>query len=404
MLIFAIGSHKATAQVLDDYLVIAAENNPEVKAAYLKFEAAMQQAPQVSSLPDPTLTMSAFGRMMETRLGSQEARFSLMQMFPWFGTLEAKENASVLMAEAQFQQYLNSRNLLFLEVKTLYAELYSIRENIKIKEENLEILNSYRELALSGFRSGNSPMVNVVKIDIQREAAITEIIILKDLLEPLVTEFNLMLNREPDLPVPVRDTLILDFEVPVLEPAEINFRDHPRVAGLEKQKRSYDVQQIVAEKEGMPMVGLGVEYSVISKRTDAEPMMNGQDAIMPMLSVSLPIYRKKYRAAIKEAAFMSKSMVEEQQAAVNELYSSYKRSLYELNRAQRLVELYDRQLTSSGQANSLLISAVSTATGNFEEVLQMNQDILDLRTEKISAITEGFVAQARLEYLLSINE
>ena len=44
------------------------------------------------SLPDPTFTVSAFGRMIETRVGTQEARFSVMQMFPWFGTLEAKEN------------------------------------------------------------------------------------------------------------------------------------------------------------------------------------------------------------------------------------------------------------------------------------------------------------------------
>ncbi len=364
----------------------------------------MQQAPQVSSLPDPTLTMSAFGRMVETRLGAQEARFSLMQMFPWFGTLEAKENASVLMAEAQFQQYLNVRNLLFLEIRKLYAELYSIRENIEIKEENIRILDSYRELALSGFRSGNSPMVNVVKIDIQRESAITEIQILRDLLEPLETEFNLMLNREPGLPVPVKDTLLLNFEVPIMEPTGINFNNHPSVAVLEKQKQSYDVQQIVAEKEGMPMVGLGIDYSIISERMDANPEGNGQDAIMPMVSVSLPIFRKKYRAAKKEAAFMSQSMVEEKQAQVNDLYSNYKRSLYELNKSQRLIELYDRQLKSSDQANSLLISAFSTATGNFEEVLQMNQDILALQTEKISAITEGFVAQARLIYLLSLNE
>ncbi len=114
------------SQTLDDYLQTAAENNPKLKSSYAQFEAAMQQAPQVSSLPDPTLTMSAFGRMIETRLGAQEARFSLSQMFPWFGTLQAKEDASVLMAEAKFQNYLDLRNQLFFEIKSVYAELYAI--------------------------------------------------------------------------------------------------------------------------------------------------------------------------------------------------------------------------------------------------------------------------------------
>ena len=69
---------------------MAAQNNPEMKSAYAHFEAAMQKSPQVVRCSDPTLTMSAFGRMVETRVGSQEARFSFMQMFPWFGTSAVK--------------------------------------------------------------------------------------------------------------------------------------------------------------------------------------------------------------------------------------------------------------------------------------------------------------------------
>src|SRR5690606_34486399 len=160
-------------------------------SAYSEFEVAMLQAPQVASLPDPTLTMSAFGTMIETRLGAQMARFSLMQMVPWFGTLQAKEDAANLRAEAAFQQYLDLRNQVFYDVKSAYAEIYALDKIIQLKKENLEILNSYRELALSGFRSGNSPMVNVVKVDIEREAAKTEIELLQDQRIPLQTRFNL---------------------------------------------------------------------------------------------------------------------------------------------------------------------------------------------------------------------
>ena len=90
------------AQEVEQFLRIAEENQPEISAAYTEFEAALQKSPQVASLPDPTLTVSAFGQMMETRLGSQEARFSLMQMFPWFGTLEARGTVADLQAESKF--------------------------------------------------------------------------------------------------------------------------------------------------------------------------------------------------------------------------------------------------------------------------------------------------------------
>ncbi|WP_372769636.1 TolC family protein [Lutibacter sp.] len=403
LLFFAINSYQVSAQTLDVYLQTAAENNPNLKSAYAQFEAAMQKAPQVSSLPDPALTMSAFGRMVETRLGAQEAKFSLMQMFPWFGTLQAKEDAAVLMAEAKFQNYLNLRNQLFFDIKSVYAELYALDKTIQLKKENLDILDSYRELSLSRFKSGNAPMVNVIKVAIKREAAKTEIKLLEDMLKPLETEFNLMLNQKPEMIVQVQDTLL--FKNPeILLNTEDLFKNHPSVIGLEKQKESYEIQQIVAEKEGLPMLGLGIDYSIISKRTDANPEMNGQDAIMPMLTVTLPIFRKKYNAAKKEAAFMVSSMEQEQEAQKNELQSAYEMSLYNLKKSEQLIALYEKQLVSSGQANKLLVSGFSNATIDFEEVLQMNQDILMLQTQKVEAIKNGFTAEAKLDYLNSKSQ
>src|SRR5690606_13545540 len=182
---------------LEDYLQVAASNNPGVQAAYAQFEAALQKSPQVSSLPDPTLTVSAFGRMMESSMGAEEAVFSLMQMFPWFGTLKAREDVANLMAEAQFQNYLDVRNQLFFEIKSAYAQLYEVERTIELQEENMEILGSYKDLALSRFSSGSGQMVDVVRIDIQNEGALTAIEVLRDQLEPLKTDFNLLLNRDP---------------------------------------------------------------------------------------------------------------------------------------------------------------------------------------------------------------
>ena len=403
IIIFGMGSAQSFSQTLDDYLQTAAENNPKLKSSYAQFEAAMQRAPQVSSLPDPTLTMSAFGKMIETRVGAQEARFSLTQMFPWFGTLQAKEDASVLMAEAKFQNYLDMRNQLFFEIKSVYAELYAIEETIQLKKENLTILDSYHELSLSRFKSGNAPMVNVIKVDIQREAAITEIELLEEIMKPVETRFNLLLNRKPAIAIQIQDKLMFKNDKIIVDLKGL-FENHPSITGLEKQKESYEMQQIVAQKEGLPMLGLGIDYSIISKRTDAFPEMNGQDAIMAMLTVTLPFFRKKYRAAKKEAEFMASSMEQEQEAQKNELQSAYELTLYDLNKAEQLIALYQKQLVSSGQASKLLISGFSNSIIDFEEVLQMNQDILMLQTQEVEAIKNGFTAKAKLDYLISKSE
>ncbi len=396
-----MGIQKMDAQEsLDEYLEIAVKNNPKLKSEYAQFEAAMRKSPQVSSLPDPTLTMSGLGRMVETRVGAQEARFNIMQMFPWFGTLKARENAANLMAEAKFQSYLNFKNELIFEVKSAYAELYNLSEVIKIKEENLGILDSYRELALSRFRSGGGAMVNVIKVDIDRDGSSTEIELLKDQKKPLEVRFNLLLNREATSAVVINDTLEVS-NVLETDNYEEKLQNHPMIMGLKKQKESYRAQEIVAEKEGLPDIGLGLDYSIISKRTDANPEGNGMDAFMPMVSVSLPIFRKKYKAAREEAEFMAVSMENEMQDVKNELVSTLEMTLYELKKSKRLIELYNKQLQSSSQANKLYISSFSNATGDFEEVLRINQDILMLQTQKIEAIKDGFTAKAKLDYLIS---
>src|SRR5690606_4388195 len=143
------------------------------------------------------------------------------------------------------------------------------------------------------------------------------------------------------------------------------------------------------------------DYTINSKTPTGMDDMNGQDAYMPMLSVSLPIFRKKYKAARKEAEFLEEAAEHQQRLQMNELASDYEMARYELSTARKLLELYQRQIKSSEQANELLISAFSNATGNFEEVLDMNQTILLLKIQQIEALVKGFSAQARIDYLFS---
>jgi len=403
MLVLVLYSTSMNSQTLQDYLNIASQNNPEIQSAYKEFEAALQKVPQVSSLPDPSLTVSAFGRMIETRVGTQEARFSLMQMFPWFGTLEAKKNASNLMAEATFQNYLDSRNDVFLRIKKSYAELYEINEMIHLEEKNLQILNNYRDLALSKFKNGKGAMVDVVRIDIKRNESETNILLLKDQNEPLQIEFNSLLNRNLDDMINIPNSLsVVENRIPIAQ--DSLFTSNPKLMRLDKKMASLEVQKTVVKKEATPMIGLGLDYSIISKRDVPGLEMNGQDAIMPMLSITLPIFSKKYSAMHKEIDFMLEATNFEKQAVKNNLQTSYSLANYNFSKAKTLKELYIKQTESTKQAISLLIAAYSNSGADFEEILRMNQDLLMLQTATVTANKNQFVAQSTIDYLISKQE
>ena len=398
LLFFLVGAG-AIAQDLEGYLELAVENNPSLKAAHLKYEAALDVAPQVGGLPDPTFTASALGTPMSTFMGEEQASFELMQMFPWFGTLATRKEVANLKAEAQYLAYISAREQLFLEVKTAYAKLYEAEKTIEFQRENLRILDTYYDLAMSKFKSGTSPMVNVVRVEIAQDAARTQLQLLEESIPPLKLAFNLLLNREVDANVNVLDTL--ELRSVDLSESQLSFEDHPSLQQLEKQQQSYEIEKKVVQKEGLPTFGLGVGYTVNGKSAAAMPDMNGKDAIMPMLSVSLPIFRKKYKASRNEVELMAQSIEFEQQQQKNQFRSQFHQQQYEFNKANQLLELYGRQIKSSERARSLLVSSFSNNTGDFEEILRMNQDILMYQIQQLDALKSGFIAQSSMSYLLT---
>ena len=148
LIIFFISAVTFYSQTLDDYLKIAAENNPGLKSKFYSYQASLEKINQVGSLPDPQLSFGYFIKPMERYMGNQVADISLMQMFPWFGTLGSAEEEAALMAKAKYELFIDAKSMLFFDVKSTWYELYLLQEEIKITEENLEILKTLERLSL----------------------------------------------------------------------------------------------------------------------------------------------------------------------------------------------------------------------------------------------------------------
>ena len=85
--------------------------------------------------------------------------------------------------------------------------------------------------------------------------------------------------------------------------------NNPMLSMLDYEKQSFEARKKMVSRMGYPMVGLGLNYSLISKTQFPMglPSMNGKDMIMPMLVVTLPVYRKKYNAMINESGLIEDS-------------------------------------------------------------------------------------------------
>ncbi|WP_340077727.1 TolC family protein [Leptobacterium sp. I13] len=402
ILIFLFIAGFSFSQNLEGYLKIAVENNPELKAAYATFEAAMQQVPQASSLPDPVFSFSVLGEMAETRVGQQQARFSLMQQFPWFGTLTAKKDVASSMAASKFQEYLNIKNELLFKVKAAYYEVYELQETIKYQEENLKIIASLKELALSKFKNGKAAMIDVIRADMLYNDASTGLAVLKTKQRLLAANFNTLLNRDIEATVNVSGFTMADI-LPVKDRG-VELNEHPLVKMTDDKIASAIAQENVAVKSGLPKIGVGVEYGIVARRTDVAITDNGKDMFMPMVSVSLPIFRKKYKAAKKEASYKKEAYEHMKEAIQDKLIADYEETVFEMENTVQLMALYEKQIKNAEQSVQLLLKAYSTATSEFEELLKMQQQLLKYQLAKTTTLKKYHTAVANLEYLNTTSE
>lgn len=449
------------SQSLDEYLQIAAENNPEVKAYFNEYLAAMEQTSQAGALPDPELSVGFFFKPMDRFMGRQQADIQLMQMFPWFGMQGSQRNEAEKMSLVRFEVFEDAKNRLFFEVKSTWYEMYRLKEEIRILQENIEILKTYERLALirfqnagtgaasggmsgrgggnnsgtatgasmEGMNAGNSSatttgstrqntspssgassapmgesnssgMSDVLRIRIQIKSMERDLASLKDSQALLKAEFNQWLNRRYDEEVVVADTLkSIKFVVERMALLDSITQNNPMLKMLDAEIDAYGSQREMARYEGRPMLGVGVNYMPFAPRKEDGMTMGGKDMVMPMVSVTLPIYRKKYNAMAKEAELNQLAVQQRKENAINQLAVQWRSSLLDLDDAFRDVTLYNEQTELARQALKLLLVGYSTNGQDFEEVLQIQQQLLDYQLKLINALVKQHTAIARLEML-----
>lgn len=386
--------------VLTKYLEEAAMNNPALKAKFNEYLAALEKVPQVSSLPDPKLTFGYFISPVETRLGPQSFTMSLAQMYPWFGMLDYQGKVASEMAKAKFEQFRDLKNRVFSDVKKIWYKLYELGQRIRLIKDNIFIVESFKKLATVKYEAGQAGMVDIIRTDLELEELKNNLSYLEDSKQPLFARFRQLLNnRNVVIEIAVSiDTEIITLSKEAVYDSIIAF--NPILRKLDFESKSWENKSIAAEKAGYPNITVGLNYVNINPRTDMNPAGNGADAIMPVVGISLPIYRGKYDAAVQEASIKLQVVADDRIDLENKLKADFENYYRDYSDAVRRVDLYKSQLTLADQALNILVTAYSTDGKDFEEILRIERKILNYQLELVEAKADQNVYVADIHYLM----
>ncbi|MBL6447146.1 TolC family protein [Fulvivirga sp. 29W222] len=383
---------------LEGYLNVAVENNPGLKARYAEFEAELEKIPQVKSLQEPSLSFGYFISPVETRVGPQRAKLSLSQMFPWFGTLRERGNVAALQAEASYIQFIDAREKLFEQVRTQYYQLWETHKLIALEKENLEILKTYEKMAQTRFGTSEGRLSSVFRVQLEQKQVTTSLEILKSRIAPLESVFLRLIGNEPyGKGVEVSDSISLPVGMPIVR--RDSLMNHPNIKFYELQKASAIKSKRVAEKSAYPSIGAGIDYVVVGKRTDMSVTDDGKDVLMPMATISIPLRRKKYKAAVKEAEFKEEQFQFEKENVRNSLTSQWDLAMYEVQSAMSEMKLYKEQLEIAERTLELTLSDYTNDLEDFEQILEEQQRLIQFERSYYKAYKECLIKYAEIEYL-----
>jgi hypothetical protein len=389
-------------------------------------------------------------------------------MFPWFGVLKYAKDEMSLMANAKFEFFRDAKLQVFYDVQRSWYELYKIKKDISISEKNIEILKLIERLAVVKFKSasqessvtspqsvatssvrgstnsigssgmqtmgagennsgspgpgqsssmqtgtmgsssGSSGLADIYRIQIESGDLENKVALLKDQLTSIVAKFNTYLNRPVASPVFTDETITRDsLEFSLTTVSDSMLAHNPMLGMLDFERQSLEARKKMVTRMGYPMVGLGLNYSLISKSGTAmgAPGMNGKDMLMPMVVLTLPIYRKKYTAMKNEADLLKAATSENHQATSNSLQSEYYQALILYHDAQRRTKLYERQFQLASKSLDLMMKSFSASSSGLTDVLRVRQQTLDYELKQVEAVADFNTAIAWLKRLgnLEIN-
>lgn len=388
---------KGNAQKLETLIDEALLNNPEIQKIDLQYKRVSEKLNEVNTIPNTEFGMGYFISEPETRTGAQRFKISVKQMLPWFGTITSRENYVGALADAKYVEIVIVKRKLMASVSQSYYKLYANKAKQEILNENINLLKTYETLALTSVEVGKTPVVDVLRLQIRQN----ELQQVKDVLQQEFlaeqTTFNNLLNREDDIEVTFVDDLLLPNED--FETTKENLTFHPELLKFDKLFRSIEQSELLNQKESSPKIGFGLDYINVSERPDINFIDNGKDIIMPMISLSIPIFNKKHKSITKQNELEQQEILYQKKEKRNTLESLLDKALKERMSARISYKTAIKNIKQSNEAKQILIKNYETGAIDFIDVLDIQELELKFQISQIESIVKYYVQSTIINYL-----
>lgn len=404
-IIFTLGrAQEAKPLQLNELINETIQNNPQLRAARNRTEAAKSRISQVTSWDAPQIGVEFYQVPIQSFpnpiKNNMETDYFLQQMIPFPGKLSAMGSAAESNANMVNQDYKALERKILRDLKSVYYELYLVQHKIRINADNQELLKSFVDIARKQYEVGMGKQPDILRaqtelskllndgINLQKEQKIDEAMI------------NTILNR------PVDSTLGIVPEIEVQAPPW-SFNQLQQVAlesRAELKAMDYNIgmnksELSASKREYFPDLMARVMYKDMA--------YTGNDFWSLMIGINIPIApwsSGAYTAKVEENELNVRKAENDYTAMKNMTLFEVQDALVKAQANANLVSLY--KTTVIPQAEQTLQSTITvyqTGKTEFLMLIDAYRMLLDSRLDYYMAVMNYMSSQAALEQAVGID-
>ncbi len=380
----------------------ALSNNPGLAEMQQRYEALTYIAPQVSTLPDPVLSLNGMNLPWDSFDLQQEPMTQLQlgvsQMFPFPGKLSLREDIAVFEAEAALHSVEEMRLNLDMNVSITWWEIYFLDRSIETVLSNQGLLRQFIDIAKKKYEVGQGLQQDVLLAQLELSKFLDQEVQLKSMREQRVIRLNVLMNVTPEQSVQLPSVMPV-FTGTIASESELHQRALAARPILMEEKASISASEsrlALAKKDYYPdfMVGLGY-----GNRQEDDLGRSRQDFLSIMLSVNIPLYTgtKQSQAVQQRARELAKSrysLVDQR----NMVLSSISSAVTGYEQAKEQLSLYSGGiLPQARQTVQSMLAGYQVSEVDFLNVVRSQVTLFNYELQYWKSFTEINQSIARLE-------
>jgi outer membrane protein TolC len=381
----------------------ATRNNRDILAARRGWQAATQVSSQVSTPPDPQVTIQHVSvgspRPFAGYSNSDFAYigFGISQDLPYPGKLKLKGEAAQQDAAVGREKLETVRRSVLQQVKDAYFQIAYVQQTLEVLDRNGKLLEQIEKIADARYRVGEGSQQDVLKAQLERTKLLREVAHHHELMDKQQAQLIKLLNRPPGAPELSTEPLV---ETPLRytsnELLEKVRTENPEVASQQEMVKKQSLQVEIARKDRYP--DFSVQY--MWQHTGDQ----SRDYYMLSFSARIPIYRRrKLNPEMNQAVEELNRSRREYESRVQSSYFDVRNQYIAADTASQMLKIYREGLIPQALATYQAgLASYQTGTLDFESLFSTFMDVLNFDGEYWKTLMEHETALARIEQITGV--